>query len=85
MIILGVLNIFQRPASHQHPQFLFRHILDIKFAIDLAAINHVNAIAQGYDLIQLNRNKQNGSPPILASINVLWTNSMLPTSRPRVG
>ncbi len=85
MIILGVLNIFQRPASHQHPQFLFRHILDIKFAIDLAAINHVNAIAQGHDLIQLNRNKQNGSPPIPGLNQCLMDELNAADIQPRVG
>ena len=56
-----------------------------ELADDLALVDDEDAVGERQDLLQLERDEQDALPSSRSSTSRRWTNSIAPTSRPRVG
>ena len=56
-----------------------------ELADDLALVDDEDAVGEREDLLELERDEQDARPSSRSSTSRRWTNSIAPTSRPRVG
>ena len=75
-----------RPAEHRERRAPPRSTSGVELADDLALVDDEDPVRERQDLLELERDEQDRRGPRRArSTRRRWTNSIAPTSRPRVG